>query len=39
MPERAWIHPTIRTISKLFPMFPLTVDGLEQAVQALMVKH
>ena len=39
MPERAWFHPTIAAIQKLFPMFPLTVDGLEEAVRALTVKH
>ncbi|MFZ5584630.1 MAG: vWA domain-containing protein [Thermodesulfobacteriota bacterium] len=39
LPERAWIHPTIRTISQTFPMFPLTLDGLEDAVRALMVRH
>ena len=39
MPPRAWIHTTISAISKIFPMFPLTLDGLEEAVRALMVKH
>ncbi|MEW5911045.1 MAG: VWA domain-containing protein [Thermodesulfobacteriota bacterium] len=39
MPERAWMHPTISTISKIFPMFPLTLDGLDDAVKALMVRH
>ena len=28
-----WNHPTIRAISETVPMFPLTVDGLSQAVQ------
>jgi hypothetical protein len=27
---------TCRTISSLFPMFPLTVDGIEQGVKALV---
>ncbi|MBA7688317.1 hypothetical protein ES703_96796 [subsurface metagenome] len=33
-----WIEPTVQMISKLFPMFPLTLDGLEQAVRKLVVK-
>ena len=33
-----WIHPTVQMIGKLFPMFPLTLDGLEQAVRKLAVK-
>ena len=39
MPQRAWMHPTISTIAKVFPMFPLTLDGLDEAVRALMVRH
>ncbi len=39
MPERAWFHTTISSIGKLFPMFPLTIDGLEGAVKKLMVKR
>ncbi|BEQ15363.1 vWA domain-containing protein [Desulfoferula mesophila] len=39
MPERAWRHPTIATVAKVFPMFPLTLDGLDEAVRALMVRH
>lgn len=35
-PERVWsYHPTIQTIAKLFPMFPLTIEGLTRAVDAL----
>ncbi|MFC1966644.1 VWA domain-containing protein [Chloroflexota bacterium] len=33
-----WIHPTIKMVGKLFPMFPLTIDGLGQAVRRLAVK-
>ncbi len=33
-----WIHPTVRMIGELFPMFPLTLDGLGQAVRRLVVK-
>ena len=36
---RFWIHPTVQMIGKVFPMFPLTVDGLEQAVKRLVVKR
>ncbi|MBU2469199.1 MAG: VWA domain-containing protein [Proteobacteria bacterium] len=39
MPQRAWMHPTISTVAKVFPMFPLTLDGLDEAVRALMVRH
>jgi len=35
---RFWIHPTVNVIGKLFPMFPLTIDGLGQAVKRLVVK-
>jgi uncharacterized protein with von Willebrand factor type A (vWA) domain len=35
---RFWIHPTIQMIGKLFPMYPLTLDGLNQAVKRLTVK-
>lgn len=36
--ERFWIHPTVRTIGQLFPMFPLTIDGLGRAVRKLVVR-
>ena len=32
IPERFWAHPTIRMISEVFPMYPLTLDGLESAI-------
>jgi uncharacterized protein with von Willebrand factor type A (vWA) domain len=35
---RFWIHPTVQIIGKLFPMFPLTLDGLGQAMKRLVVK-
>ena len=35
---RFWIHSTTQLIAKLFPMFPLTLDGLGQAVKRLVVK-
>jgi hypothetical protein len=39
LPERAWIHPTIKAIGQMFPMYPLTLDGLEGAVKKLMVRQ
>jgi uncharacterized protein with von Willebrand factor type A (vWA) domain len=36
--ERYWAHPTVQLIGKLFPMFPLSLDGLGQAVRKLVVK-
>jgi len=36
---RFWFHQTIQMIGKMFPMFPLTLDGLEQAVRKLVVKR
>ncbi|MFC2012264.1 VWA domain-containing protein [Chloroflexota bacterium] len=35
--ERFWIHPTVRAIGRLFPMYPLTLDGLGQAVKKMVV--
>ncbi len=34
-PARYWNHETISTIGRLIPMFPLSVDGLRDAVQHL----
>jgi uncharacterized protein with von Willebrand factor type A (vWA) domain len=34
-----WRAPTIYAIKKLFPMYPLTLDGLGQAVKKLVVKR
>jgi len=36
---RFWIHPTVRMIGKLFPMFQLTVEGIGQAAKRLVVKE
>jgi uncharacterized protein len=36
---RLWIHPTTQLIQKLFPMYPLTMEGLGQAVRKLVVKN
>jgi len=39
-PEQEWRYTwTIGTIRQVFPMFELTLDGLEKAVQHLMAKH
>lgn len=37
-PERYWAHETIEAIGDLFPMYPLTLDGLEKATKKLVVK-
>lgn len=36
MPEPWMMAGTVRTIASLFPMYPLTIDGLEQAVKSLV---
>lgn len=38
--ETRWMrrHPTVAMISRVFPMFPLTLEGLGQAIKQLMVK-
>ncbi|MDD5126981.1 MAG: VWA domain-containing protein [Dehalococcoidales bacterium] len=35
---RFWVHPTTQRINKLFPMYPLTIEGINQAVKKLVVK-
>ena len=39
LPQMAWVHPTIKAIGQVFPMYPLTLDGVEEAVRKLIVKH
>ena len=39
MPTSSWHHPTISAIGRIFPMFPLTLDGLESAVQSLVARR
>ncbi|MFT7518453.1 MAG: hypothetical protein ACI9MC_000584 [Kiritimatiellia bacterium] len=34
-----WNHPTVSAIGRVFPMFELTVDGLNQAVRKLRAPH
>lgn len=31
-----WQHQTLKAISSIFPMFPLTIDGIEKAVRELL---
>jgi uncharacterized protein len=39
VPPRMWNYTgTILTISRIFPMFELSIDGLEKAIQQLMAK-
>jgi uncharacterized protein with von Willebrand factor type A (vWA) domain len=35
-PEQYWGQTTIQILSRLFPMFPLTIDGLGGAVRRLI---
>lgn len=35
MSRRMWAHPTIQLVSQIFPMFELTLAGLEDAVKQL----
>ena len=35
IPQKGWYGWTIKLIGELFPMFPLTLDGLEAAVDQL----
>lgn len=37
-PKRVWEHPTISAIARVIPMFPLTVEGLGEAVDWLRAK-
>ena len=37
MPEESWgYYDTVQTVGSLFPMYPLTVSGLERAVKELL---
>ncbi len=36
---RYWQHPTVHLIGRIFPMFPLTLDGLDDAVKKLVAKR
>ncbi len=37
--QRYWNHTTVRMIERVFPMYPLTIEGLGQAVRKLLVKN
>ncbi len=39
MPTSSWNHSTISAIGRIFPMFQLTLDGLESAIQNLVSKR
>jgi hypothetical protein len=34
-PERYWDHPTVSAIGRVFPMYPLTIEGMRRAVRKL----
>ncbi len=36
-PRHAWNHPTIQQISRIFPMYELTLDGLSEAMKHLRI--
>lgn len=35
LPKRMWGHPTIHLVGQIFPMYELTLEGLEEAVKKL----
>ncbi len=35
-PPRNWIHPTVQMIGRLFPMYELTLEGLDQGIKKLV---
>ena len=37
-PMRWWNHPTVRSIGRVFPMYPLTLVGLRDAVRTLRIQ-
>ncbi len=37
--ERFWVAASTQMIQRVFPMYPLTIDGLEQAVRKLVVRR
>lgn len=36
VPQGQWQHQTVKAIGRLFPMFPLTIEGIERAVKELV---
>jgi uncharacterized protein with von Willebrand factor type A (vWA) domain len=37
--QQYWGHMTVRMVRSIFPMYPLTIEGLQQAVRKLLVKY
>lgn len=37
--SRSWNHTTVRMVRRIFPMYELTIEGLEQAMKKLLVKN
>jgi len=37
--EKLWDHPTVSAIGRVFPMYPLTIDGLKRAIKHLRAPH
>jgi uncharacterized protein with von Willebrand factor type A (vWA) domain len=37
--EYYWNHPTVIAVARIFPMFELTLDGLDQSIRKLVVKR
>jgi uncharacterized protein with von Willebrand factor type A (vWA) domain len=35
MPERLWSEPSVRLVRRIFPMYPLTVAGVEELAREL----
>jgi hypothetical protein len=35
LPKRVWRHPTVASIGHIFPMYEMTIDGLEQGIDDL----
>src|SRR5688500_2727836 len=36
IPSKSWYGWTIKMIGRIFPMFPLTIEGLEDAIDCLL---
>ncbi len=34
-----WQHQTVKAIMNIFPMFPLTIEGIEEGIKQLLKKH
>ena len=37
--RQLWVHPTIKAVGRIFPMYEMSLDGLDEAVRALMVRR